>query len=437
MGHDVATASKYRAYIFGVAHSPWTQCAILSCEAKGVPYDLSANWFPYWRRLTSANGYIFPTLVLLESKSGRVLSVTGGSFQIMKMLDELLPGRFPLSLANSNAAVAAQARCHHGKLEELFFEGAFERFHPLPQKLWMFPLLFAQQPDILTDSNCSPTLWTQVTRAALKAFLMVHFGSFLFLGALAHALSGHPRIHDAAAVAQQLDHWEARLSPCDLSSSSAEDGGFLRIRDGNDANYSGHVARSSGSGGGSNPLTFPTAPSYLDLALYAQLQMISTGLSKSLATRVAERPQLVAYIHRMNRAFVAYRTTNYCRHAFPESSEGGGSDSGVKSELQLAPRLEVATTLATGLFLLSPFGLPVLTLFLGHLYITRVKKTESSGKKLDPASYWGQVFAFIDLPIADKIKCAAFGDLSGLKKLTQRRLKRWQDNAALAGQTDL
>ena len=76
-----------------------------------------------------------------------------------------------------------EARRHHGKLEELFFEGAFERFYPLPRKLFQFPYVFAQQPMVLSSGQAMPTLRGRLSCAVLKAFLMLKFGCFLCAGA--------------------------------------------------------------------------------------------------------------------------------------------------------------------------------------------------------------------------------------------------------------
>ena len=134
----------------------------------------------------------------------------------------------------------------------------------------------------------------------------------------------------------------------------------------------------------------------------------------------------MAWIHRMNGAFDDYRRTNYCRAAFPEDPLPKPLSNGPQEGLQFASLLETAATLLTAAFLLSPFGWALLLLFLTHLHLSRLKKPEASGKKLDPTSYWGQVFAFIDLSSVDKVKCVVFGDCSGLKKLIERRLQRWR-----------
>ena len=373
-------SSPTAAFIFGVSHSPWTQCAVITCEAKGIPYCLSSDLFsvPCWREVTAKNGLILPTLVLFEADGGKVLRVVGGSFQIMRTLDEIVPGRFPLGLAGCNEAEQEAALLHeHGKLEELFFEGAFERFYPLPRKLIAFPLLFARQP----NGAPAATLTQQLRGAICKAFLMLHFGSFLCLGALSFHLCGHPRIADDNAVAAALDYWEARMP------ESGEE----------------HEGDSTGD-----------PASYLDLALFAQLQMVFTGLSPNLAKAVKERPRFEAFVGRMNRALPSYAATNYCRAAFE----------GEIGLLRAAPPLEVFVTVAFSGFLLSPLGLPLLLSFLLWLHYLRRRKAEASGKKLNPESYWGKAFAFMDLGVLEKLKCIVLKDFSGLSRLTERRGRR-------------
>ena len=51
----------------------------------------------------------------------------------------------------------------------------------------------------------------------------------------------------------------------------------------------------------------------LDIAFFGQLQMTFSGLSEGLVERVAARPALLAYIERMNAAFVDYPFNCYTR----------------------------------------------------------------------------------------------------------------------------
>ena len=210
---------RHRAYIFGVANSPWTQTAVLAAEAKGICYDLHPL-VAAQPGVIATNGLIMPTLVITDENgsdrsngtgASSVREVVAGSFAIMEALDRLVPNRFPFGLPSSGAGVG-EARRHQGKLEELFFEGAFERFYPLPRKLFQFPYVFAQQPMVLSSGQAMPTLRGRLSCAVLKAFLMLKFGCFLCAGAASCHLFGLPRIQDAAAVDAQLSHWEAMMA---------------------------------------------------------------------------------------------------------------------------------------------------------------------------------------------------------------------------------
>ena len=44
-----------------------------------------------------------------------------------------------------------------------------ERLHPLPRKLWEFPLKFASQPDVALATGAHVSIGRRCTRAVLKA----------------------------------------------------------------------------------------------------------------------------------------------------------------------------------------------------------------------------------------------------------------------------
>ena len=312
---------QYRAHIFGVANSPWVQTAVLAAEAKGILYDLHPL-VASQSGVIATNGLIMPTLVITdENGDGNAREVVAGSFAIMEALDRLVPDQFPLGISGADAG---EVRRHQGKLEELFFEGAFERFYPLPRKLFQFPLVFAQQPMVLASGRETPALLARLLCAVLKAFFMFKFGCSLCAVAVSYHLFGLPRIQDAAAADAQLDHWEAMMA-------CGEDGVWL----------------STGGGGGSNhdDERGHRTPGYLDLALFAQLQMIFTGLSPSLAARVASRRRYIAFMAAMSRALPGYAATNYCRDAL--RAIDGGNAAAEPSRLQHASACEVAMTPAT------------------------------------------------------------------------------------------
>ena len=473
-----------RATIFGVSHSPWTQCALLACEAKGVKYELRADIFalPGWRDIVTQNGLILPTMVLSNECGGDVQYVVPGSFAIMQQLDNLFPDRFPLGLNGARSGRAeAQMRWHHGKLEELFFEGAFERFYPPLRKLWSFPLRFALQPSIFHQNRtCSSYMFHRLCNAACKGFLLVKFGSFLCAGAVASQLFGVPKICDEASTEAQLRYWEGIMTrggglldedkfskgvPV-LSPESAT----FRRRKGRQCSESGEGSNKKGPllpppGSAAQPRVSATFPRYLDLALFAQLQMVFTGLSPCLAKRVMERPRFVAFLQRMDRAFPTYAATNYCR-AHPglqqatavatgtrsdalssgeqppppqqqqqqqqlprrsaPSKHAGGEVGGELLPLRHASTPEAITTLVVALFLVSPLGLPLTALFFAFDAFVRLRKPEASGRKLDPRSKWGQVFCALDLPVPDKARALLWREVKGLEKITQRRVWRWE-----------
>jgi hypothetical protein len=230
------------------------------------------------------------------------------------------------------------------KLEELFFEGAFQRFSPITEKWWKFPLYFALQPEGVA-SEASALLG-----AVCKTFHLVNFGFFLLIGAACNLCYGHPRINSTKQVEAQLNFWSEKLGK-DPSSC----------------------------------LNGSVSPSRVDFALFGQLQMIYSGLSEPLVVRIMCRPRLVAYMQHMNEHFRQHKFNIYTRRV-ENCTVLHDHPPGVKR----SPPLHTLLTLST-LALLLTIGFPLLAVFLIHSLWIRSSNNHASGRKLDPECYWGRL----------------------------------------------
>ena len=333
-----------RARVLGVDHSPWTQSAMLALHRAGVQFSLSA--VPTAAQFR-ANGYIIPT-ALLYSEEDIMVDALGNSADIIRRVHALVGGdRLPPLESSSTYDPQEEA----SRLEELFFEGASERFYPLHIKVFGFPFHFARQREV----GVSPR--SAFLGAICKAVHCARYGTHLSLMALASCITGHPRIAHPKRTADALSWWESRLT--------------------DDAPY----------------LDGKRTMSTSDIQLFGQLQMSMSGLSEQLTSRIAKRPRLLRWIATMNDEFTEYEANRYTARVVKVGEQMGVaplSTAVASGAVRRSTGTHTCVTLLS-LVLLLTIGQPLLIYIIFDSYCKRLRNPHASGKALDPTRYWGKV----------------------------------------------
>jgi glutathione S-transferase len=315
----------------GVDNSPWVQTVLLFLHDRGIPCELSA--LPSLETFR-CNGNVIPVIQIY--KGDKLIETIADSFSAMRHIDCKYPNGKAIPDNEDEALIQA-------KLEELFFEGAFQRFSPISEKWWKFPLYFARQPETVSSEMRA------LLGSAAKAFHLINFGFFLLIGALCNLWFGHPRINSRKQGEAQLDFWEQSL--------------------------------------GKDPTSFlhgKAEPSRVDFALFGQLQMLFSGLSEPMVARIMGRPRMVAYIQHMNQHFKGFTFNLYSRRV--DECMLHEHAPGVKH----ASLMQTLVTLTVLVFLVT-LGLPLVAIFIFHSQWIRRSNKHASGRKLDPKCYWGRL----------------------------------------------
>ncbi len=355
---------SYSAWVHGVDNSPWTQATLLALHRAGVPFALSAVPTPTTFR---ANGYVIPACVLLRvdddddaSAAPAVVDALGNSADIIRRIDTLVGGGRLPAPAPPPSSSAVDPDEEASRLEELFFEGATERFYPLWSKAVGFPWHFAQQREVGVSQARA------LLGAACKAVHCARFGGFLAGFALINAVTGKPSIAHPERTADALSWWEARLTA---------DAPYLDGR-----------------------WTMTTS----DIKLFGQLQMAMSGLSEALVGHLAQRPRLLRWVAAMNAEFAEYPANRYTARVVRQV-EDEGADAGwwvgpmhvatASGAVTRAPPLQVCVFYLALAFFLT-LGLPLLGIVVLHSACKRMSNPHASGSRLDKTRYWGKVLNY-------------------------------------------